>query len=438
MRIVEYLEFYARTCPEKVFIYQKDGSEQISYAEFWESVVSKAKELAGQGYKRGQILCVRASQDAEYLSLYFACHYAGIVIAPLEHDLPAERLEAIRSRVDGIEMPEQASDILFTSGTTGSAKAVVLSHEALVADADNLTESQGFHHDLTFIINGPINHFGNHSKVLPVVKNGGSLYFMDNIKSLDSVFQALDFLQARGPVGLFLVPASIRMLLQWSGTRLSEYAKTIEFIETGAAPISQSDMLALVRLLPGSRLYNTYASSETGVVSTYNYNDGETLVSCVGHPMTRSHVSICDGVIVCSGDAQMMGYLGESLSEHPAPIVTSDMGRLDEKGRLYLTGRSGDIINVGGLKVSPVEVEDAALGYAAIRDCICIAAPHRVMGYVPKLLYVVAEGTELDKRDLARYLKGKMEQYKVPVLYEQVDGIKRTYNGKLDRKAYKC
>ena len=95
------------------------------------------------------------------------------------------------------------------------------------------------------------------------------------------------------------------------------------------------------------------------------------------------------------------------------------------------------MINVGGFKVDPAEVESAALSFGAIKDCICVADAHPVIGTVLKLLVVVSEGSELDKRALAQYLKSKLESYKMPAYYEQTDTIMRTYNGKLDRKYYK-
>ena len=438
MRLVDYLRQHALTQPEKVFIYQQAGKEQISYADFWKMVLQKAGTLQGQGWQRGEVYCVRVSPTAGYLSLYFACQYLGVVIAPLENDLPADKLAAIEDRVRGIHLPEEASDILFTTGTTGAAKGVVLSGKSLVADAVNLTGALGFHSDIIFLLNGPVNHFGNHSKVLPVVKEGGSLYLMDGMKNLEDFFGALDFVRGKGKAATFLVPASIRMLMQFSGDRLHAYSDIVDFIETGAAPIAQTDMKELSRLLPDSRLYNTYASSETGVVCTYNFNDGNHFQSCVGKPMELAHVELQDGVVVCSGEALMMGYLGdENLSAAGVgKVVTSDLGRMDNEGRLYLTGRANDIINVGGLKVSPVEVEEAVLSIEGIKDCICIPIPHPLMGFVPKLLVVMSDGFVFNKKAIALSLKQKLESYKVPVRYEQVDHVERTYNGKLNRKAY--
>ena len=81
-------------------------------------------------------------------------------------------------------------------------------------------------------------------------------------------------------------------------------------------------------------------------------------------------------------------------------------------------------------------MEAAALAHPDIADCICIAIPHPITDTALKLLVVCKSGAKLDKRALAQWLQTQLETYQVPMQYEQVDAIKRTYNGKLDRKAY--
>ena len=77
------------------------------------------------------------------------------------------------------------------------------------------------------------------------------------------------------------------------------------------------------------------------------------------------------------------------------------------------------------------------MSHPAMADCICIAVDHRITGKALKLLVVTKEGERLDKRALARHIASRLEPFKVPMLYEQVDEIKRTFNGKPDRKHYK-
>ena len=147
------------------------------------------------------------------------------------------------------------------------------------------------------------------------------------------------------------------------------------------------------------------------------------------------------GRIACEGKTLMSGYAGnEELTRQvlrDGVIYTADCGRIDDEGMLRLLGREDDVINTAGYKVDPSEVEDVASSLAGIADCICLAAPHPVLGTVPKLLVVMKEGGELDKKLVAEHIGNRLEAYKVPVYYEQVASVRRTFNGKLDRKSYR-
>ena len=206
--------------------------------------------------------------------------------------------------------------------------------------------------------------------------------------------------------------------------------------------MAHADMLELCRLLPKTRLYNTYASTETGIISTYNYNDGRCLVGCLGKTMPHSRIIITpEGRISCQGDTLMSGYIGDpeltATVLRNDTVYMSDLGSIDEEGMLHIGGRMDDVINVGGYKVAPTEVEDAAMSFKGIKDCICISAPHPITGNALKLLVVMNDGDKLNKRQLALHLKDRLEIYKVPMLYQQVERVERTYNGKLNRKFYR-
>lgn len=433
-----YIEQNANRYPDKVAILC--DQERCTYQELQDRIIKKTIELKGKSCQKGQIVCLRAMPSLDYLVTYFALHRIGCVVAPLEKDMPESSFQRISAELCSHTVPDGSADILYTTGTTGQSKGAIISHRTIIADAENLIDGQGFSHELAFVVNGPLNHIGSLSKIYPVMMLGGTLILVDGLRDMDAFYRAFEYPATR--MATFLVPASIRILLQFSSDRLAALADKMDFIETGAAAIAQADMETLCRLLPKSRLYNTYASTETGIISTYNFNDGKCQAGCLGKPMKHSEIVITDkGLISCKGDTIMSGYVGDP--ERTASVLrdgviyTSDLGMLDEEGMLHLTGREDDVINVGGFKVSPTEVEDAALSAPEVEDCICIAVDHIITGKALKLLVVMKADAVLNKRTLALYLKARLELYKVPMLYEQVDSIRRTFNGKLDRKYYK-
>ena len=473
--IERYIERNATLYPDKAAIVC-DG-DHCTYSMLQERISQKAAALQEAGCREGQIVCLRALPTVDYLVDYFAYHVAGCVVAPLEKDLPEASFQKIADELCPHSVPKGSADILYTTGTTGRSKGVIISHDAIIADAENLIDGQGFSHDLAFVVNGPLNHIGSLSKLYPLMMLGATAIIVDGLKDLNRFFDAFQYPAPK--MATFLVPASIRMLLQFGSAQLAALADKMDFIETGAAAISQADMAALCRLLPNTRLYNTYASTETGIISTYNYNDGKCVAGCLGRPMKHSQIIITDkGLIACKGRTLMTGYLGAnqcsmfngqcsmvngqcsmvngqwsmvngqwsmvngqwSMVNGQCSMVntvyTSDMGMLDAEGMLHLTGREDDVINVGGFKVAPTEVEDAALAFPDVEDCVCIPVDHIITGKALKLLVVMKDGKSLDRKALALHLKTRLEPYKIPMLYSQVDKVERTFNGKINRKHY--
>lgn len=136
----------------------------------------------------------------------------------------------------------------------------------------------------------------------------------------------------------------------------------------------------------------------------------------------------------------MSGYLMDDAATaavlHDGTMFTNDLGEIDHEGRLHIRGRNSDVMNIGGYKVSPLEVEDAAMAFPDIADCVCFLTESPIFGNAIKLLYTAKDGVTIDKRSLARFVADRLEGYKVPRIFQQVASIRHTYNGKTDRKYY--
>lgn len=431
----DYLSQWAASCPTKVAIIC-DG-ESITYQDLWEQVVHRSTQYRQAA---GNAVIIRSSQSIGFLVSYFACHLAGKAIVPLESNCTDEKFNTIQQEINVYQIPQNVADILYTTGTTGRQKGIMISQKAITCNAENLLTAMQFTQDLLFIISGPLNHIGSLSKIWPTIMVGATLCITSGMKDMNTFLAA--FQLPYNKVATFLVPSGIRMLLQFARKELTSLTEKIDFIETGAAPITQTDMEALCHLLPHTRLYNTYASTESGIICTHNYNSDYCMAGCVGKAMKHSNVIITkEGNVACKGDTLMEGYVGDEAMTrsvlHDGILFTSDQGRVDAEGRLHLTGRSGDIINIGGYKVNPLEVEDAALSFPTVSDCICTAASHPVLGTVLRLYIVPKDGSTLNKKALSTHLQQKLEHYQVPQLFSIANHIERTYNGKLNRKFYK-
>ena len=438
MTLEEGICLYAQKTPDKTAVICYE--DKISYSDLWNMIIERAGLMNQDGLRKGMPYVFRASQDIDFIINYCAIHYLGAIAVPIEHQALQENFILIQQEVGRCDIPADIQDILYTTGTTGKSKGVMLSRTALESCADNFICDMHYTDKLLYIISGPLNHIASLFKIHPVLIAGGTVCILDGLKDINAFFDV--FRLPYNKVATFMVPASLRLLMEFSYDKLCAVADRIDFIETGAAPITGKDMERLAKALPHSRLYNTLGGTEIGAVCTYDFNDGKYMEGCIGRPMKNSIVEVTpDGSIIVSGPTVMSGYVNDPESTaqvlQNGRITTSDLGFVDENGLIHLKGRRGDVINVGGFKVDPLEVENAAIGHESVKECICIAAEHPVIGPVLKLLVVLEDGFVLDKRSLAIYLKSKLEPHKIPTYYEAVDKLQLTYNGKLDRKYYR-
>ena len=485
--VVGYLYQHAKECPEKLAVIA--GEKSATYSNLADLARGYAAYLRSKGLNKGDIAVVRASQTLDYVVAYLAVHTAGGVIASAEKNVPTDGIISIAKTVgakmiisnEGESLPcediisidsatvledantaepmefplpdeNDSADILFTTGTTGASKGVELSHKALVATAENLIYGCGYKKDTRIIVPGPLNHANPIRKVMATIVNGSTIQLLNGMTNINAFYAALD--NPQGVIACCLPPAAIRTLFTLTGDTLGNYADRIDFIESATAPLPEPDKLRLCRLLPNTRLYNNYGSSEAASVCMYDYNANPGKSGCIGKVMIKSEVLIVDddrnvmksskdnmGYLACAGDTVMKGYINEpELTKQvlvDGVVYTNDVGYIDEEGFVYIVGRADDVINVGGLKVAPAEVEEVALAMDGIDDCICIAVAHPITGQALKLLVVMKDGAEFSPKAFTAFLQSRLESYKVPTKYEKVDSVARTYNGKLDRKAYR-
>ena len=438
MSLESKIRQYSKETPDKVAVIC--GDDSITYSQLWESIVKKAEALRDEGLQAHRAYVYRTNQDIDFIITYCAVHTLRAVAVPLGHLVTEEEFETIKRDLETYAFPNDVADALFTTGTTGKSKGVMLSHTSLTSSSENFLDRFPFNNNLCFIVSGPLNHIATLHKVNPTLCAGGTVCIIDGLRDMNAFFKAFEL--PFKEFATFLVPASIRIIMQYSYDRLCSLSSKISFIETGAAPITKTDMELLSKALPDSRLYNGYGATEFGSAAAYDFNDGKYIEGCIGRPYKNAIIEIDpDGRLVVSGTGIMSGYINDEESTRTVladgKIHTSDLGYFDEEGMIHLTGRAGEVINIGGYKINPVEVENVASSFHGIKDCICVAAKHPVIGRVLKLIVAADGEIPFDKHALAVFIKTKLEAYKVPTMYEVVDSIKYTFNGKKDRKAYR-
>lgn len=480
--IVEAVFHHARVAPDRLCL--ADDTGRVSYAEYADRIARAAAALEGAGVRAGDRVVVEACQTIDYLAVELALHLIGAVFVPLEHNCAAVKLMSIADRVDaalivackteGLEgrgamtfdaLYQRADaaapranaawpgatdvcEILFSTGTTGREKGIVLTHANDIALAGNVINGVEMARDNVEMIPSPMNHSHGLRRYYANMVNGSTVVLLGSVMNMRRFMQNME---DYGVNALDLVPAALTAVLKLSRGRLSDYRDRLRYIQFGAAPMAEADRREICRLLPKTRLYNFYGSTESGCVALYNFNVPDAKPNCIGRPAVNARLFFVDddrrematdaehtGLLASAGTMNMLGYWQDAAETAKAmadgAIYSNDEAYLDADGDIILLGRRGDVINVGGNKVAPDEIEDAAMGCEGVADCGAIPVSDPQRGQVPKLFVQVRPGCALDPAQLRAYLAGKLESYKVPMYIEIIEKIPRTYNGKLLRK----
>ena len=474
----QHILHHARCTPDKTAVIADNG--RLTYAQLADRMRSVCAALRQRGITAGSTVVSVASHSLEYAAVCYGIHLAGAVHVPVENRIPANRLAEIAKAVDAklivsptdplcgvpytaaedlfvpcgcdavvAEPADACAEILYTTGTTGKSKGVMISSANLAHYVATANPTFGMDENTVFLICTPLNHAGGLRRLHMSMAAGGTAVLLDGVYNLKKFFTVID---TYGVNATYLPPASIRLLLSLAAAEFKKLDGRLDFIYTASAPFPSADMETVAAMMTKTRLFQGYGSSETGCVSNYNYNAPGADLTCLGCPHKGVQVRLVaedgaeisvpnsSGYICVKSPMNMLGYLNEpeltASILHDGWIRSSDLGYFDEQGRLFFAGRGDDVINVGGFKVAPTEVESAALRCPGVKDCICIGIQAR-MGTALKLLVVMQENHPFDPKAVAAAIRPHLEPYKVPSVIEQIDEVPRTYNGKINRKAFR-
>ncbi len=284
--------------------------------------------------------------------------------------------------------------------------------------------------------------------------NGSSVVFVDGIMLLKKVFKMMD---DYGVTSMDLSPSMLGIIFKLSGDRLGDYADVLDYIQLGSAPLSDKDKTHLSKILPNTRLYNFYGSTEAGCSCLMDFNEAAAggkprAGGCIGKPAVNAQFIVVDedrkeirssidnpGLLASKGKINMREYFNApELTREVMPdgdyIYTKDLGYIDEDGYIYMLGRKDDVINYGGVKISPEEIESMVIRSDMIADCACIPVDDPLTGQAPKLFIVLNSDEEYDAKSFKIFLSEVLDANKQPKYIEIIDKIPRTFNGKIKRK----
>ena len=474
--IVEQALEYGLTTPDKVALC--DGKNSMTFKELSETIFYAEEILRDKyGLNKGDSIVIAADKQPGFVALYFACHLAGIVTLPIALDTNLKRYQLIKEKVkpslivgfkdeegdvktaslsdfsgkrekrkydDPIDM-ETVADIMFTTGTTGEPKGVQLTQGNIAAAANNInTFIQNDNNDIEMIAL-PISHSFGIGRMRCALSNGQTVILLGSFANTKRFFR---FMEEYKVSGFGMVPASWAFLKKTSGMKIGDYKDQLHYIEIGSAPMPIEDKKALLETLPDTRICMHYGLTEASRSAFMEFREYKGNLNSIGKQSPNMTIKIMDenghevpdeteGEICVSGKAVTKGYLNlpKDDSFWGDYFRTGDWGYRDEKGILYLKSRKKELINVGGKKLSPLEVEEVLMELDFVKDCACIGAadPEGVLGEVVKAFIVSDEPDKIQYDIIDELIGKKLEAYKHPRMYELIDAIPKTSSGKVQR-----
>jgi acyl-CoA synthetase (AMP-forming)/AMP-acid ligase II/alcohol dehydrogenase class IV len=482
--------------------YVVQGERVLTFAGLKTAVGAKSRALAEAGIKRGDRVFVLGWNGPAWVVNFWACVCAGAVpvaanawwsegeladaltalkpaltladsrgaarmptgwrIGSWEIELDATNTEAETNSDADAALPSKPSEpsendpavIIFTSGTEGRPKAVVLAHRSLLASLQMLLHisrrlpQQPKQGDETageaILHTGPLFHIGGVGAMLRGVTVGNTLVMPQG--RFDPA-EALALIERHQISRWNAVPTMATRLLEHPDVQQRDLS-SLRALTLGGAPVS-AELLKLMRSgLPGveARIATGYGLSENGGQATAASGaDTAGRPGSSGRPLPCVEIRIVprsgmpDGEVFLRSPTQMLGYFGEDESpiDREGWLHTGDLGRLDDDGHLWITGRCKDIIIRGGENIAPAAVERALLAIPGVSEAAVFGVPHPDLGE-EVMAVVVAEGETSPDR-LQEHLSTSLASFAVPSRWSlRKEKLPVNMTGKIDKAALKA
>ena len=481
--LVEAVLSHSKTNGDKSAVILK--KTVLSYAQLAKLIRKTAGVLQEQyGISAGDRVMISGLSKPEYLVVLLGIQYLHAITVPLDKvwledtvlrlydfiqpkavitDMPVHRTgvnivslrglyETVQNGVDTdlpyvLPEPDGIVEMLFTTGTTGTPKGVMLTYQNICSITNNNIEGVGIRPEDVVLDALPLCHSLGLREARMTLYVGATLVIQNGFSFPRELRANIEEFHCTGFV---CVPAIMEQLTR-SIEGFSDLFRHFRYIEIGAGSLSYDLRKRLPQMLPETQIYNTWGSSESGGVIFLDVNHRQDKITALGKPVSTAKVKVIGengeeitatdinnaGRLAVSGKMIMAGYYNMPEVNRATLVhgwlYTNDLVYTDDEGFVYMLGRADDIINVGGEKVSPIEVENVATEYEKVRDAACIGVADSIMGQVPVLFVQTDEPFAAEELD--HFLAGKLETFKRPKEIIRVNEIPRNRMKKLDRKA---
>lgn len=481
--IMDVLKSHAVQTPQATALVF-EGNE-TSYDSLYTNVQKIAGYLQQKGYKKGDVIGLMLLNSDLFMTVYYGVQLAGLTILPINTKLAPPELgyifnhseikglfydERLRETIKQIDYdfelklnrqqvreiiagpntfthieidPQDTAVILYTSGTTGRPKGVMLSHNNVVNAAEIWSDALQFRPTDRVYISIPLFHCAGLHVIGVGTMFGGAALVIDETFSPDRTLQNI----TKDRVTIFTGVPTMYSILLGKKDMANYQFKHVRKFAYGSAPMPNEVIKQLKESFPDIEIQNLYGQTESTPGGTSLTDDAALeRIGSVGRALARTQIKIIDndgnelpseqiGEICIKGPQIMKGYL-KNEEETKKVIIdgwlyTGDLGRLDDDGYLYIVDRKKDMIIRGGENIYPIEVENVLYQIPQVLDVAIIGIPHEIYGEVPKAIIALVDEGSITEKEIIDFAKTKLAKYKVPHIVEIVKDLPRNPSGKI-------
>ena len=449
-------------------ILTQDGA--ITYAELRCQARKIGAVLLARGHVKGERIGIFSENGAFFVAAYLGIIRAGLVAVPLQIELPAEtlagmiadsgmsgllvsrrlanRTNGLKAQVciltetelkslsapDGTQMPEieprkDLAALMFTSGSTGVPKAVMITHRNIECNSCDIISYMGLNAADRAMVVLPFHYCFGLSLLHTHLMAGGSLVLNNVFKLFPE--QMIEELQTHQCTGFAGVPSTYQILLRKTRFPQLTFAGLRWFQQAGGK-LPNACMQELLDSFPATRFFSMYGQTEA--TARLSYLPPERLSDKLGSigtglPSTKLEVLRPDGTpltpgsgetgeIVASGDNISLGYWNDPAETAAffknGRLHTGDLARVDEDGFIFFVERERDMLKPGGNRVSAREIEDVIAEIPMVVEVAVIGQPHEFLGEAVHAYIVLRQDTDLSAEQIEKHCRKRLPIFKTP------------------------
>jgi len=435
---MDIFQFSAENYPDNICIIKADGRH--TYRELAEQT-EKYSELVSKKIPKGAIVTILSDYSFDAVAMFIALYRNKNIIVPVttKNKMEAKlridesfscfviklnetpEIEETANKgshplIESIREKGSSGLIFFSSGSTGKPKAMIHNLDKLAKHYEGKKGKK-----MTFMVFLMFDHIGGMNTLLNCISMGAAIVIPES----RGVFEVCGLIEKHKVKVLPTSPTFLNLLLLNDAHKRHDLS-CLRMITYGTEPMPESLLKKLRETFPRIRLLQTFGTSETGIATTSSLSSDSLYMKLEDSNVEHK---IVNGELWLKSSTQILGYLNAEMESFTDDgwFMTGDLAE-EKDGYIIIKGRYKEIINVGGEKVLPSEVESVLLNMQEIADCMVYGIQNAITGQIVAVDVVLSSdmGKSEAKRTIKRYCSERLEPYKVPV---KINLVERTNFG---------